>query len=366
MDSKRARLGLPTDGRLTVSNRRLGRLFWKLLLALATSMVLAIGGTVGFFLLTGQPPPPPPEGMPMWGPVSVVPLASAVIAVLVISLVLAWYLALPLRHLSWAFDRFAEGRLDTRVEALMSGRRDEITDLARDFDRMAARIQQLAEAHRTLMHDISHELRSPLTRVQAAIGLLRQDPTQVTSMIERIGRESERLDVLIEQLLTLHRLDADPATTLPQRVDVIELLQAIADDADFEARASQQTLCFDASFSFVTEAHGELLYRAYENVIRNALKFSPAGSQIDVAAHVTEGGEKLVATVQDRGPGVPPHMLQAIFEPFTRVGGSESVRGAGLGLAIARRTMLLHGGSIEATLREGGGIVITLSLPRRS
>lgn len=346
--------------------RRLGRLFWKLLLALVACMVLSISGTAIFLALTGHTPPPLGD-MPMWGPVPVVPLVSAIVAVFVISLVLAWYLSRPLRHLSWALDRFAEGRLDTRVEPLIGGRRDEIADLARDFDRMAAQIEQLALARRTLLHDMSHELRSPLTRLQAAIGLLHQDPTQSAAMIERIGRESERLDVLIEELLTLHRLDAGPAGatgTPPQRVDVVELLQSIADDADFEARASQRALNLDAVGSFVTEAHGELLYRAFENVIRNALKFSPAGSEIDVAAHVTEGGSTLVTTVQDRGPGVPPHMLQAIFEPFTRVEGSESVRGAGLGLAIARRAMLLHRGSIEAALRDGGGLVVTLSLPR--
>ncbi|SEF34877.1 ATP-binding protein [Variovorax sp. NFACC27] len=341
-----------------------GRLFWKLLLAIVMCMVLAIGGTVGYMQLTGHAPPPP-EGMAMWGPIPIVPFLSAVIAVLFISLVFAWYLSRPLRHLSWALDRFAEGRLDTRVEPLMSGRRDEIADLALDFDRMAVRIEQLAQANRALMHDISHELRSPLTRLQAAIGLLRQDPSQTAVMIERIERESERLDMLIEELLTLHRLDAGSAGAPRQRVDVIELLQAIADDAGFEAHASQRTLQLDAPGSFVIEAHGELLYRAFENVIRNALKFSPAGSEIGVEAVIDEGAEALVTTVRDRGPGVPPEMLQAIFEPFTRVEGSESVRGTGLGLAIARRSMLLHGGSVEATLREGGGLVVTLTLPAR-
>jgi signal transduction histidine kinase len=344
--------------------RRLGRLFWKLVLALLMSNVLAIGGAVGFFALTGRMPRQP-EGVPMWGPVPIVPFVSAVIAVLIISLVFAWYLSHPLRHLRWALARFAEGRLDTRVEPLMSGRRDEIADLAYDFDRMAARIEQLAQANRALMHDISHELRSPLTRLQAAIGLLRQDPSQADAMIERISRESERLDMLIEELLTLHRLDAGPTNAPPQRVDVIELLQSIADDAGFEAHASGRTLHVEASGSFVIEAHGELLYRAFENVIRNALKFSPARGEIEMAARIGDGGRTLVTTVQDRGPGVPPDMLQAIFEPFTRVEGSESVRGTGLGLAIARRAMLLHGGRVDAALREGGGLVITLSLPQR-
>ncbi|MEP6875469.1 MAG: ATP-binding protein, partial [Burkholderiales bacterium] len=117
--------------------------------------------------------------------------------------------------------------------------------------------------------------------------------------------------------------------------------------------------------SFVIEAHGELLYRAFENVVRNALKFSPRGSEIEVLARIGDGGNMLVTEVRDRGPGVPPDMLQAIFEPFTRVEGSEAVRGTGLGLAIARRAMVLHGGTVDAALREGGGLVVTLSLPRR-
>lgn len=345
-------------------NPHLGRLFWKLLLALLTSMLLAIVGTVAIFALTGHTPPPA-QDMPMLGPLPLVPFVSGMVAVLVISVVLALYLSQPLRHLSWALDRFAEGRLDTRVGPLMSGRRDEIADLAHDFDRMAAQIEQLLTARRTLLHDVSHELRSPLTRQQAAIGLLRQDPTQTAVLIDRIGRESDRLESLIEELLTFHRLDAGVGEAPPQRIDVIELLQAIADDADFEARATQRTLYFEAPAHFVIQAHGELLYRAFENVIRNALKFSPAGSQIDVVARIAADGNSLLTTVSDRGPGVPAVLLKAIFEPFTRVEGSESVRGTGLGLAISHRAMLLHGGCIEAARREGGGLIVTLSLPLR-
>lgn len=348
-----------------IRGHRLGRLFWKLLLALAVSMALSIVGTVGLFALTGHRPPPPGD-MLMLGPVPLVPVASGAVAVLLISLLLAWHLSHPVRHLRWAMARFAAGHLDTRVGPKMSGRRDEIADLASDFDRMAAQIEQLVLARRTLLHDVSHELRSPLTRLQAAIGLLRQDPAQGAVLIDRIERESERLEALIEQLLTFHRLDAGPGEAPAQRVDVVELLQAIADDADFEARASQRALRLDAPERFVTTAHGELLYRAFENVIRNALKFSPPGSEIEVVARLADDGNTLVTTISDRGPGVPEPLLQAIFEPFTRVEGSASVRGAGLGLAIARRAMLLHGGSVEAARREGGGLVVTLSLPEKT
>jgi len=300
----------------------------------------------------------------MLGPIPMVPLISATIAIFGISLGLAWYLSRPLRHLSWALGRFADGMLDTRAAPLMGGRRDEITDLAQDFDRMAERIELLTQVNRDLMHDISHELRSPLSRLQAAIGLIDQDPSQTAEMLQRISYESSRLDGLVEELLTLHRLNAGSTGTPPQRVDVIELLQAIAEDAEFEARAAKQTLRFEATGRFITMAHGELLYRAFENVIRNALKFSPPSGEIEVAAHIINDGTCLAVEVHDRGPGVPPEMLNAIFDPFTRVPGSDPVTGSGLGLAITRRAMVLHDGRIDASLRDGGGLTMRLTLPK--
>ena len=340
------------------------RLFWKLLLALGFAMGLGIAGTAAIFYLTGHPLPPEEARLgPL--PVPLAPVLSGVLAILVTGVGLAWYLARPLRHLSWALRRVAEGRLDTRVQALMGGQRDEIADLAEDFDRMAAQLQQLTESRETLLHDISHELRSPLTRMQAAIGLLRQDPAQVPAMIERVDRECRRLDALVEELLTLHRLEAGRSGAVRERVDVLELLHAIAEDADFEARASSRSVSIDAPGTFVAEVDGELVYRAFENVIRNAIKFTAPGTTVEIRSRVSGDGAMLEARVQDRGPGVPPDMLEAIFEPFTRVEGSESVRGSGLGLAIARRTLAIHGGGIRAALREGGGLAITLELPAR-
>jgi signal transduction histidine kinase len=341
--------------------RRFGRLFWKLLLALWLSMVLSFAGTLAYFLLMGRPPPPGGDGMV--GYVPFVPLISAMAAVLIIGPALAWYLSRPLRHLRWALRRAAEGRFDTRVQPLMAGRRDEIADLAQEFDRMASQLQQMAESRKVLLHDISHELRSPLSRLQAAIGLLRQDPSQTAAMFDRIQRESERLDALIEELLTLHRLEA-PAGLARETVDVIELLHAIAEDADFEAQPMKaRTVRIDAPGQFVAQVNGELVYRAYENVIRNAVKYTAPGTAVEIRARLSARGDELVTTVKDRGPGVPAPMLRKIFEPFTRVEGGESVRGVGLGLAIALRSMKLHGGRIEASLREGGGLVMTLWLP---
>ncbi len=342
-----------------------GRLFWKLLLALWISMILTITGAATYFHLIGMTPPEDAR-IARIGVLPVAPLVSAGIAILITGLALAWYLSRPLQHLHWALHRMAEGRLDTRVQPLMGNRSDEIVDLAHDFDRMAAQLQQLTESRRVLLHDISHELRSPLTRIQAAIGLLRQDSAQTDAMINRIERESERLDVLIEELLTLHRMESGSVEEAHERVDVIELLHAIAEDADFEARASSRSVAIDAPGHFITDVNGELIYRAFENVIRNAVKFSPEGATVEIRARVTGHGRTLETLVCDRGPGVPRDMLKAIFQPFTRVEGSEPVRGVGLGLAIAQRAVEMHGGCVIAALREGGGLEVFLMLPLES
>lgn len=338
-----------------------GRLFWKLVVALWISMILSIAGVATYFYLTGQAPPPPGDGIERIGVVPLAPLVSAGIAILITGLALAWYLSRPLQHLRWALRRIAEGRLDTRVRPLMGRRSDEIVDLAHDFDRMAVQLQQLTESRRILLHDISHELRSPLTRIQAAIGLLRQDPSQSDAMISRIGRESDRLDALIEELLTLHRMEAGEAVR--ERVDIIELLHAIAEDADFEARASSRSVTIEAPGQFVANVNGDLIYRAFENVIRNAVKFSPEDAVVEIQSQVTDDGCALKTSVRDRGPGVPEHMLEAIFQPFTRVEGNEPVHGAGLGLAIALRAIQMHGGQVKASRRAGGGLEVLLTLP---
>lgn len=342
-----------------------GRLFWKLLLALLISMVLSIVVAVTFLGLTGSRPPPIEGsarigGLPL---LPLVPLVSGAVAILATGTVLAWYLSRPLLHLRWALRRIAEGRFDTRVSALMSGRRDEIVDLAHDFDRMAAQLQQLTDSRKNLLHDISHELRSPLSRIQAAIGLLRQDPARTEAMLLRIGREGERLDALVEELLTLHRIEGLTASAPRERIDVLELLHAIAEDADFEARASARAVAIDAPGQFVTVVNGDVIYRAFENVVRNAVKFGPPGGTVEIRAGTVADGA-LEVRVLDRGPGVPAEMIEAMFEPFTRVEGSESVRGVGLGLAITRRAVEMHGGQVRAALREGGGLEVRLTLPR--
>ncbi len=345
-----------------------GSLFWKLLLGLWFSLILTVLGTSAYFHAAGLKPPKKDSSARIAGipAIPLVPLASAGIAILFTGFVLVVYVTRPLQHFRWALAQIAAGKLETRVRPLMGRRKDEIAELAYDFDRMASQLQQLTDSRNVLLHDVSHELRSPLTRIQAAIGLMRQDPLQSEMMISRITRESERLDALIEELLTLHRLEAGAGRTNLRRVDIVELLQAIAEDADFEARTHGRSVSIKTPPRFIASVNGELIYRAFENVIRNAIKFTPVGSQVEILSRLTDDGEYLETVVSDRGPGVPDDMLDSIFKPFARVeqtGGEVTAYGTGLGLAIAKRALEAHGGRITASARQGGGLQITLTLP---
>lgn len=313
-----------------------------------------------------RPPGPPPPG-PGNRYFFLVPVLSGVLSSLLASLALAWYLTKPLRHLHWGVDRVADGHFDTRIRDRMGGRQDEIVDLADRFDHMAEQLQQLTEARTRLFHDLSHELRSPLGRMRAAMGLLRQDPSESGAMVERIDREIERLDGLVNELLTLHRLEAGASHQRNDQIDLIELLRDIAEDAEFEAASAGRRLSLLASGRFVAQVDGELLYRAFENVIRNAIKFTAPDTAVEVSASVItdEAGRRLKVSVSDRGPGASDALLAAMFDPFVRGDNGTQGVGHGLGLAIARRAVRAHGGDIAAHRRDGGGLVVDIVLPER-
>ncbi|WP_374243594.1 ATP-binding protein [Zoogloea sp.] len=318
-----------------------------------------------------EPPPgrgePPRGGRPPFdrhGPLPPspwLPIVVGLIASVAASALLAWYLARPIRNLRWAFGAVASGQLETRVGPLMGARRDEIADLGGDFDRMAQQIQHLIGAQRRLLHDVSHELRSPLARLQAAIGLARQDPAKLEATLDRIEREAVRLDELVGQLLTIARLDAGTRDSRSERVELFDLAAAIADDARFEAQSRGRELNFSGEGEAEGEMRVELVQRAFENVIRNAVKYTAEGTTVEVRASAADG--RFVLTVADRGPGVPEADLTAIFEPFYRSAGGQSAGGFGLGLAIARRAVEAHGGHIRASNRPDGGLAMEIVLP---
>ncbi len=326
--------------------------------------VVAPDGQAYTLVARGKPLPGggvrPPHHEP---PSPVLPITMGLLASLAFSAALAWYVAKPIRNLRGAFRAVSEGRLETRVQPSMGGRSDELADLGRDFDRMAQQLQTHIAAQQRLLHDVSHELRSPLARLHAAIGLARQNPAKLDQTLERIERESVRLDELVGEVLTLSRLEAGTPGAPTEAIDLMEMVASIADDAGFEAAANGRSVHFTGDGEVIASVRGELLYRAVENVIRNAAKYTAPGSTVEVRAsgNTTTGIFEVV--VSDRGSGVPESDLEAIFEPFYRADTNDNTTGYGLGLAIARRAVASHGGQVRARNRPEGGLEVTINLP---
>jgi two-component system sensor histidine kinase CpxA len=276
---------------------------------------------------------------------------------------IARHLSKPVAAVQGAARRLAAGELAARVGAA-SGRHDELGDLARDFDAMATRLEALVEGQRRLVRDVSHELRSPLARLRVALELARDRAgAEAAPALDRIEHESERLDALVQQILTLSRLDAASAPARRERVDVAELAESVAADASFEAEARRVEVAVAAGGAAVVEGDPDALRSALDNVVRNAVRHTGEASTVRIA--VEAGATAVTVAVDDQGPGVPGAALGSLFEPFFRV---EEARerdrgGAGLGLAIAARAVRLHGGDIVARNRREGGLVVTISLP---
>jgi len=291
----------------------------------------------------------------------VVPLRILWIA-LVGGLVAYWlarYLSRPLRQLREATLRISAGDLDVRVRSELAGATEEVTALGDDFDRMTERIAQLLESQRRLLRDVSHELRSPLARMRVALELARKSPDAAATHLDRIEREGERLDELIGQILALARLEGDERGH--DVVDVTTLLQETVADVDYEARGKRREVKLVSITDAVSlKGRAEVIRSAIENVLRNAVRFTPEGSAVDVSA--TKEADFFVVRVRDHGPGVPPEELEAIFRPFYRVSTARerSSGGTGVGLTITARAAKLHGGTATARNAEGGGLEVEL------
>jgi two-component system OmpR family sensor kinase len=292
------------------------------------------------------------------------PWVAILVSSTIAAAALARYLIRPVVHLRDGLSALAHGRFDVRIGNKMAGRRDEVTALAHDFDSTAARLQELQDAQQRLFHDVSHELRSPLSRLQAVVGVLRQSPAKLDAMLDRMDREVERLDALVGEVLTLAKLTARSSLPLKtQTLDVIDLLNEILSGAAFEAQARDVSITASVDGVFLADVDGELIYRALENVVRNAVKYTAEHSRISVLCETT--ADLLKVCVADQGPGVMRDELERIFQPFSRGNDAAPRGGYGLGLAIARQAIERHGGRAYASLPGAGGLAITLELPRK-
>jgi two-component system sensor histidine kinase CpxA len=272
--------------------------------------------------------------------------------------VLAFHLASPLRGLRSALERFGRGDLAVRYHLT---RRDEIGELARAFNGMADQITTLLSAERRLLQDVSHELRSPLARLGFAVELARTSPDRDASLT-RIRKEADRLNQLVDELLQLTRAEGDPLARNATDFDLAALAGEVVADCTIEAQSKHCSIPLKADQGAILIGERELLRRAFDNVLRNAIRYAPNATTIDVG--LTSNGQRATFTVRDYGQGVPPESLETIFKPFYRVDHDRdrASGGVGLGLAIARRAIELHQGRISAR-NANPGLIVTMDLP---
>ncbi|MGO4879728.1 MAG: sensor histidine kinase [Bryobacteraceae bacterium] len=271
---------------------------------------------------------------------------------------LAYYLTYPVRKLERAVERFGRGDLSARAA---TKRRDELGELGRTFDRMADRIQMLVDAEHRLLLDISHELRSPLARLRVAVELARSAEDR-GAYLDRIDKEAERLNSLVGGLLQVTRGEGDPDSLRRERVRLDELLEELVADASIEAGAHGSQVLLMKVQPATVEGDPELLRRAIENVIRNAIRHAPEGTAVEASLETAAG--LAAVRIRDYGPGVPEEALERIFDAFYRVDTARdrASGGAGLGLSIARRAIVLHKGTIRARNADPG-LLVEIDLP---
>jgi signal transduction histidine kinase len=295
-------------------------------------------------------------------------LLAVALAVALVCLALAHYIASPILHLQSVSRRIATGDLTARVRKRLTSGRDEIADLGKDFNLMAEQIETLLHSQSQLLQAISHEMRSPLTRLTLAVGLAKGGrPPESDALLERIETEAERIEQMLAQLLTLARLDRGAMSFPRIPVELSLLLTDIVSDASFEAFAMNRSVVLTHADSCLVDGSDALLRSAIENVIRNAIRYTRQSSTVEVSLklHNAEEQDFAVIHVKDEGPGVPYAELSQIFKPFYRVSSAREreTGGTGLGLAITDRAVHLYHGSVAARNRTEGGLDVEIRLP---
>lgn len=331
----------------------------------------AVGSSGSRYVVVLRMPPPPRFGSFLRARAEIQTLR--VFSVLMVGgLVCFWlarYISFPITRLRDAAHRLAGGNLRARVLGIDDNRHDEIAYLSRDFNEMAARFESLMDSQRRLTGDISHELRSPLARVCVALGLARREAgPEVTRYLDRIEKETDRLNELISNLLKIARIEDGLEGASMEDIHLDSLVREVAEDADFEARARDRRVVMQETQPCRLRGSWELLRSATENIVRNAVSYTKDGTQVQVWLEISSknsNGKFASIRVRDQGPGLPEEELANIFQPFYRVGDARdrSSGGTGLGLAIAERAIALHGGQVSAKNITNGGLEVEIILP---
>jgi two-component system OmpR family sensor kinase len=332
------------------------RLFCKFLFFFLLAQLASTACAMAFWLQHGVQVPKPPLQV----------MAGGLFASLAVAALLAWYVSKPIRFLRRALNAAAHGDLDVRISGNVGGRRDELADLGRDFDITAARLKLLMDGQR-LLHDVSHELRSPLARLQVAVGLVRQHPRNVEAAINRVERECTRMDALIDELLTLSRLEAGMTSRPEEGVNLTELVKEVVADANCELSARRGLVVFDLHVDALQllkiTGNAELLHLALDNVVRNSVRHTPNGGHVDIVGDYDALRHEVRLMIADERPDVESSELASMFDPFFRGQAAYTGSGQGFGLAIAHRVIQSHGGRISASNRIAGGLAVEICLP---
>jgi two-component system sensor histidine kinase CpxA len=321
----------------------------------------------GDYVLFAEVPPPSRMEILLNPEILTIRLLVTFLVAGVVCYILARSLTSPILKLRQAAQEFAGGNLATRVAPRLGQNSGELFDLAHDFDRMAEQIETLLNSQQRLLRDISHELRSPLARLNIALELVRrQGAANSPRHLDRIAKESEKLNAMIGQLLAITRLEggADHGReTGPVALD--ELLRRVVADANYEGKANGRSAELTIQRPVTIVGVEELLHSALENVVRNSLRYTIPDGPVAVVLDLSADGRGAVITVSDHGPGVPDSDLSRLFQPFYRVSEARDRQsgGAGVGLAIAERAIRLHGGTITAANLPSGGLLVSITLP---
>ena len=314
--------------------------------------------------------PPPPNGWmhqnPLFKIIATFPMKGLMIGTLasvLFAAILAWYFSKPIKTLRLAFEQAADGDLNISVANKMGSRKDELSDLGRHFDHMASQLSTLMQGQTRLLHHVSHELRSPLARMHMALGLALQNPDRAESSLGRIELEANRMDKMIGELLELSRFESGMVEIKKESFFLNDLLETIVEDASFEASNKRIRIVFNSAQPVFLLGQQDLIYRAIENVVRNAIKYAPNESVVTMDCLLRASDKEVALVITDQGAGVLETELDDIFKPFVRGHSGSQVVGHGVGLAITKQVTEAHGGKVYAKNLKPYGFSITITLP---